>query len=423
LKNRNGKHLKRVKLPGKELKYPGIQSNKDGSEAVVWVETNITQGGCAYPITTSEKLYFLYKLAASNEQKNLWNEPLFFIDSESEYTSASTCEGYAVSGGRVTNFTSGQGLVLMKEALHTIAGKRMPCVFHVGARALTSQGINTYAGHDDVMAVSDCGWGMLFAKNVQEAADLALIARRTAEDTFTPFLNIQDGFTTTHTKEDILLPEKELMIEFIDNPVNKLVNLFDTAKPIMTGVLQKQDSYMKGRIAQRDYYEKIPGILKNVMDRYYELTGRRYGMIEKYMLDDAEYAIVGLGNGMVDAVSSAKWLREKKKIKAGVLNVTCYRPFPKTEIVKALSHTKAFTVIERTDNPLAGDNPLTMEIKSAFADAWLEEKLKNIPGIYSCVFGLGGRAIKNNNFEAIINNMMEKGKRFFVTGIEHGLSI
>ncbi|RPI19104.1 MAG: hypothetical protein EHM58_02715 [Ignavibacteriae bacterium] len=422
MKNRNGKNLKRVKLPGKELKYPGIRSNKDGSEAAAWVETNITQGSCAYPITPSDKIYSLYKLAAANGQKNLWNENISFIESDTEYNSASACEGFALAGGRVSNFTSGQGLVLMKEVLFTIAGKRLPCVFHVGARALTSQSININAGHDDVMAVNDSGWGMLFAKNVQEAADLALIARRTAEDSFTPFLCIQDGFITTHNAEEILLPEKELMMEFIDKPESKLVNFFDTANPIMTGVLQKQDSYMKGRIAQRDYYEKVPGILSNVMEEYYGLTGRRYGLVEKFMLDDAEYAILGLGSGMANAISAVKWLREKN-IKAGVLNITCYRPFPKDEIIKALSHVKGITVIERTDNPLAGDNHLTTEIKSSFADAFINKKIKTIPGIYSCVYGLGGRAINNNNFETIIKNMIDNGKKFFVVGVEHGLTL
>lgn len=423
MKNRNGKNLKRVKLPGKELKYPGIWRSKDGSEAVAWVETNIAQGGCAYPIIPSEKMCSLYKTAVSNNQKNLWNESLNFIEAESEYNSASVCEGYALAGSRAANFTSGQGLVLMKESLFSIAGKRLPCVFHVGARALTSQSINDGTGHDDVMAVADCGWGMLFAKNVQEAADFAIIARRAAEDSFTPFLNIQDGFVTTHNKEEILLPEKELMKEFIGNSENKLVNLFDTERPVMTGVLQKQDSYMKGRIAQRDYYEKVPSILKSAMDNYYELTGRRYGLIEKYLLDDADYAIVGLGSVMENAISAVNWLWNEKNVNAGALNITCFRPFPKAEITKALAHLKAFTVIERTDNPLAGDNPLTMEIKGAFADALIEIRIKNIPGIYSCVYGLGGKDIKSNNFEAIINNMINYGKRFFVTGVEHGLSL
>src|SRR4051794_34563288 len=123
-----------------------------------------------------------YQSEVANGKHNLWGDKLFFVESESEHSAASTCEGFAVAGGRVTNFTSGQGLILMKEVLYTISGKRLPVVFHIGARALTSHSLNVHAGHDDVYGVADCGWGVLFARNAQEAGDLALISRRTAEE-------------------------------------------------------------------------------------------------------------------------------------------------------------------------------------------------------------------------------------------------
>src|SRR3954464_2473985 len=166
---------------GKSFRFPGIPTITDGSGAVIWVEINITQASCAYPITSSTTMGGGYSAAVSNGQKNLWGEKLLFIEPESEHSSASTCEGFALAGGRVTNFTSGQGLVLMKEVLYTISGKRLPAVFHIGARALTSHSLNVHTGHDDVYGVADCGWGALFARNAQEAGDLALIARRVAE--------------------------------------------------------------------------------------------------------------------------------------------------------------------------------------------------------------------------------------------------
>src|SRR6202140_3827141 len=162
--------------------FPGIPTTADGAGMVVWVETNITQGACAYPITSSTTMGGGYQVEVANGTRNLWGEELAFIEPESEHSAASTCEGFAVSGGRVTNFTSGQGLILMKEVLYTISGKRLPVVFHIGARALTSQSLNVHTGHDDVYGVADCGWGALFARNAQEAGDLALITRRTAEE-------------------------------------------------------------------------------------------------------------------------------------------------------------------------------------------------------------------------------------------------
>ena len=216
-------------LSGQETKpqFPGIPTTSDGAGTVVWVETHITQGACAYPITSSTTMGGGYQVEVANGKRNLWGDELAFIEPESEHSAASSCEGFAVAGGRVTNFTSGQGLILMKEVLYTISGKRLPIVFHIGARALTSHSLNVHAGHDDVYGVADCGWGILFARNAQESGDLALIARRTAEDSVTPFMNVQDGFLTTHTIENVRLPEPDLMKMFIGRPELRLRNLMD----------------------------------------------------------------------------------------------------------------------------------------------------------------------------------------------------
>ena len=162
-------------------KYPGIPATTDGAGNVVHVETNITEGSCAYPITSSTTMGVGYGIAVANGKKNLWGTTLIFLEPESEHSSASAAEGYAVAGGRVTNFTSGQGLILMKEVLYVISGKRLPIVFHIGARAMTSHSLNVHAGHDDIMGVSDVGWGIVFARNATEAGDLALISRKAAE--------------------------------------------------------------------------------------------------------------------------------------------------------------------------------------------------------------------------------------------------
>ncbi|MCZ7627133.1 MAG: 2-oxoacid:acceptor oxidoreductase family protein [Candidatus Methylomirabilis sp.] len=368
-----------------------------------------------------------YQAEVANGGRNLWGEPLFFLEPESEHSSASACEGFALAGGRVSNFTSGQGLVLMKEVLYTIAGKRLPAVFHIGARALTSQALNVHAGHDDVMAVADCGWGMLFAKNAQGAADLALIARRAAEEGETPFMTVQDGFLTTHTIENILLPEPELMKEFIGDPHGgtRLRNLMNPLQPIMSGVVQNQDSYMKGKIAQRFFYDRLPAIVEGVMERFYALTGRRYGLVESYRLEDADYAIVGMGGLVETAMATVDYLRAHRGICAGALHVTSFRPFPGSQIIEATRHLKAVAVIERMDNPLAQSNPLTAEIKAAFADALTGTPgfpaIERMPIIYSGSAGLGSRDIRPGDLVAAIENMRrdDSGSRYFVLGIKH----
>ncbi len=410
-------------------RFPGIPATADGSEAVVWVETHVTQGACAYPITPSTNMGGGYQAAQAAGKTNLWGESLFFLEPESEHSSASACEGFALAGGRVSNFTSGQGLVLMKEVLYTISGKRLPVVFHIGARALTSQSLNIHCGHDDVMAVADTGWGMLFAMNAQGAADLALIARRAAEESETPFFNVQDGFLTTHTLETLKLPEPELMREFIGDPyaTTRLRNLMNPARPVMSGVVQNQDSYMKGKIAQRFFYDRLPGILDEVMARYAALTGRRYGLVEPYRLEDADFALVAMGSLAETAMAAADWMRARKAWRVGVLHVTSFRPFPGARIVEALAGVQAFAVVERLDVPGAQSNPLTAEVKAAFADALGGADgypaVTRLPAVYSAAAGLGSRDVRAGDLVAAVSHMTRGGRRLFVLGIDHPLAI
>jgi pyruvate-ferredoxin/flavodoxin oxidoreductase len=411
-----------------KFQYPGLPTTCDGAEAVVWVEIHICHGCGAFPITSSTTMGTGFNQAVTNGAKNLWGDSLIFMEPESEHSSATFCEGFALAGGRVTNFTSGQGLVLMKEVLYTIAGKRLPVVFDIGSRALTSQSLNVHAGHDDVMSVADCGWGILFGRNAQEAGDLCLISRRAAEASMTPFLNVQDGFLTTHTVESVRLLEPEMMKEYIGSPAEKLHNLMDPDNPIMTGVVQNQDSYMKGKIAQRWYYDQVEDALEDAFEEFYRKTGRRYDFVDAYRCEDAEYILVGIGSYMETAQTTIDYLRDVKGIKAGCLNVYCFRPFPSRHIVDALKHCKAFTVIERMDDPLSTTgNHLTREVKAAFCDAMTGQsglrQIDRIPQIYSGAAGLGSRDVRPGDIAAIFDNMMRGDRDFFVVGIDHELAL
>lgn len=411
-----------------KYQYPGLPTTCDGAEAVVHVETRVAQGAGAFPITSSTTMGGGFNAAVSNGAKNLWGEPLVFVEPESEHSAATICEGFALAGGRVTNFTSGQGLVLMKEVLYTISGKRLPVVMNIGARALTSHSLNVHAGHDDLMSVADCGWGMLFGRNAQEAADLCLIARRTAEASHTPFFNVQDGFLTTHTVEKVNLPELEFMKEYIGSPDEKLMNLMDPSNPLMSGVVQNQDSYMKGKIAQRWYYDRIVPALRESFDLFAEKTGRNYDFVLPYRCEDADYIVVGMGCYMETAHATVDYLREKRGLKVGCLNIVCFRPFPAREIVEALQNCKAFTVIERMDDPLSTTgNHLTREIKAAFCDAVTgqqgQERIERVPKIYGGSAGLGSRDVRPGDMIAIFDNMIEEGQDYFCVGIDHALSL
>ena len=218
-----------------------------------------------------------------------------------------------------------------------------------------------------------------------------------------------------------------MMKEFIGRPEDKLVNLFNPYNPVMTGVVQNQDSYMKGKIAQREYYSQVGGAVQNAMDEFYRLTGRRYQMLDSYRMEDAEYAIVGMGCMLETAKATVDYIRREEGIKLGVVHVTCYRPFPSREIVEALRHLRAFTVLERMDDPIAPNNPLTNDIKAAFTDAYTGSPgfaaIDDIPTIYSGSAGLGSRDVRPGHFISIARNMEEEGSRFFVVGINHDLAL
>ena len=414
-----------MSLSAARPRFPGVPSIIDGSEAVAHVETRISEGCCAYPITPSTTMAALYQAAVADGQQNLWGTPLAFLEPESEHSSASAAEGFALAGGRVTNFTAGQGLVLMKEVLHVISGKRLPVVFHVGARALTSQALNIHAGHDDVMAIADTGWGILFARNAQDVADLAPIARRVAEETDTPFFVVQDGFLTTHTQENVLLPEDELLREFVGDPRERIRDLFDPAEALMSGVVQNQDAYMKGRIAQRAWYDQIPGALESAMAEWATLTGRRHRAVEAYQTDDAQHIVVAMGT-IADSLNDVVEHLRAHDVRAGAISLTSFRPFPATQLAEALSGAKSVAVVERTDEPAASANPLARELKSALADRAAATG-ERIPRVVAASAGLGSRDVSAGDLLAVYRWLGDKqemtARPYAVLGVDHPLAL
>lgn len=380
--------------------FPGISSIVDGSEAIAHVETRISEGACAYPITPSTTMAALFQAAVADGGTNLWGTPLRFLEPESEHSSASAAEGFALAGGRVTNFTAGQGLILMKEVLYAIAGKRLPTVFHVGARALTSQALNIHAGHDDVMGVADCGWGIVFARNAQEAADLTAIARRAAEESETPILVCQDGFLTTHTLENAQLPEDDLLRAFVGDPRERLRDLFDPAAALMTGVVANQDSYMKGRVAQREFIRRQAEALRRGFVEWSSLTGRRYSAVQAYRCQDAEEVLMAMGTIPETAITVVDHLRRQGR-RVGCVAVTVFRPFPAEELAAAVRNALTIAVVERTDEPGAVDNPLARELKAALADRAVDGA--PLPRVVSAAAGLGSRDVSVGDLAAVFD--------------------
>jgi pyruvate-ferredoxin/flavodoxin oxidoreductase len=215
------------------------------------------------------------------------------------------------------------------------------------------------------------------------------------------------------------------MAEFVGDPYasTRLRNLMNPDKPVMSGVVQNQDAYMKGKVAQRFFTERVAGIIGATMARYAELTGRRLGLVEAYRLDDAAFAIVAMGSMAETAMATCDWLREHRGIPVGTLAVTVYRPFPAVEIAAALRGLQAVTVVERLDNPLAASNPLALEVKAALADAVAGRPgyphIARMPAVHTACAGLGSRDVRPGDFIAAVEEMARGGRRDFVFGIPH----
>ncbi len=436
-------------------RYPGVVAAMDGSQAVVEMETAASEAAGAYPITPSTQMGEGWAVAVAEGKKNVFGRRLLFFEPEGEHAAAAVTAGMSMTGLRATNFSSGQGIVYMHESLYPAVGKRLTYVLNIAARALTKHALNVHAGHDDYHAVDDTGFFQFFAKDVQESADLNLIAHRVAEMSLNPGIVAQDGFLTSHVIESMRLPERDLVYEFLGSPADliesptpsqrlvfgekrrRIPEMFDLDNPAMLGVVQNQDSYAQGVAAQRPFYfDHIVELTDKALAEFAALTGRQYARASGYRIDDAEYVIVGQGSVVANAEAVVDFLRDERKLRVGVLNLTMFRPFPSDHITRLLRGRKGVVVLERTDQPLAVDAPLLREIRAAMSKGLENSRMPrggrvphpgltsvapdDIPEFYSGCFGLGSRDLQPNDIIASVDNMLPGGarRRQFYLGID-----
>ncbi|MFM1892363.1 MAG: hypothetical protein RLZ44_1440, partial [Pseudomonadota bacterium] len=270
----------------KPVKYPGVRMAMDGNSAVIMCEREASDAAGAYPITPSTQMGEYWAEETAKGHINVSGQPLIFVEPESEHAAAAVTAGMSMSGLRATNFSSAQGIAFMHESLYAAVGKRLPYVLNIGSRAITKASLNVHCAHDDYHCIDDTGFFQVFAKDAQGAADLNLIARKTAELSLTPAAVGQDGFLTTHLIEPLMVPERELIAEFLGRPddiidcptpAQRLVygdkrrrvpELWDVDNPMQSGTVQNQDAYMQAVVAQRPYFfEHISGLADQVMDQ------------------------------------------------------------------------------------------------------------------------------------------------------------
>lgn len=374
----------------------GIRERLSGNEAAAIAMKQINPDVvAAFPITPSTEIPQYFSTFVANGTVDTE-----FVAVESEHSAMSACIGAEAAGARAMTATSANGLSLMWEMIYIASSLRLPIVMSLVNRAVSGP-LNIHCDHSDAMGVRDSGWIMLFSENNQEAYDNLLMAHRIAEhpDVKLPLMVCQDGFITSHSIENIELVEDDKVKSFVGTykPEHYLLN---REEPMAIGPLDVQGYLFEHKAQQANAMIHAKKVIQEVSNDFEKMTGRKYSFFEEYKLDDADIAIVCMNSTAGTTKFVVDQLREKG-IKAGLLKVRMFRPFPAEEIAEALSHLKAVAVLDKADSLNAAGGALFEDITSA-----MYVNKKTTP-IINYVYGIGGRDVKSSDLESVYQDLSE----------------
>ncbi len=371
-----------------------IRVAKTGNEAVAEGMRQINPDVvAAYPITPQTEIVQIFSSFVANGKVDTE-----FVTVESEHSAMSATVGAASAGARAMTATSANGLALMWEIVYIAASMRLPIVMPVVNRALSGP-INIHCDHSDTMGARDSGWIQIFSENAQEAYDNLLQAVRIAENknVLLPVMVTMDGFIISHALEVMHILEDEQVRQWVGEyvPENPLL---DVDNPVTVGPLDLYDWNMEHKRQQAEAMIQAKPVILDVARDFAKLSGREYGLFEDYMLDDAEIAIVALGSTAGTAKEVVKALRADG-VRAGLLKVRVFRPFPASEIAAALKGKKAIAVMDRSDSFNAVSGPVFAEVRSAMYG------MENAPKIVDYIYGIGGRDVTMDHIKSVYDDL------------------
>ena len=379
-----------------------IRERLSGNEATAVAMKQINPDVvAAFPITPSTEIPQYFSTFVANGEVDTE-----FVAVESEHSAMSATIGAEAAGARAMTATSANGLSLMWEMIYIASSLRLPIVMALVNRAVSGP-LNIHNDHSDAMGVRDAGWIMLFSENNQEAYDNMLMAHRIAEhkDVLLPVMICQDGFITSHSIENIQLETDEEVKKFVGQykPEHYLLN--DKA-PIAIGPLDLQAYLFEHKAQQAEAMRNAKKVIKEVAEDFEKWTGRKYEFFEKYKLDDAEMAIVCMNSTAGTTKAVVDKLREQG-VKAGLLKIRMFRPFPVEEVAEALSHLKAVAVLDKADSLNGAGGALFEDVTSAM---YVNNKF--VPMV-NYVYGIGGRDTTEMQIESVYSDLakiVETGK-------------
>ena len=373
----------------------GIRERLSGNEAIAYAMKQIDPDVMgAFPITPSTEIPQYFSAYVDNGEVSTE-----FIAVESEHSAMSTCIGAEAAGCRAVSATSSCGLCYMTEMLYVAASDRLPITLAVSCRALSGP-ININNDHSDAMGVRDCGWLMLFAETNQEAYDNYLQAMRIAEAVSLPIMICQDGFITSHAIENIELVETERVKTFVGE-YRPEHSLLDPKEPMAVGAYATPVYYMEAKRQQAQAMLDAKEVIRQVGAEFAAMTGRHYGLIEEYRMEDAELAILLIGSSAGTAKAAVNELRAEGK-KVGLIKIRSFRPFPAEEIAEALRGVKAFAAMDKDDSFNAHCGPIFAETAAAL----YANGVSGPKGI-NYIYGLGGRDVRVESIRKVFAALEE----------------
>ena len=386
----------------------------DGNQAAAHISYMFSEVAAIYPITPSSTMAEYVDEWAAQGRKNIFGETVLVQEMQSEGGAAGAVHGSSQAGALTTTYTASQGLLLMIPNMYKIAGELLPCVFHVSARTLASHSLCIFGDHQDVMSCRQTGFAMLCEGSVQEVMDLAGVAHLSTIKSRVPFLNFFDGFRTSHEIQKLEMLENDDLAPLIDQEALKEFRnrALSPEHPVARGMAENPDTFFTHRESCNKYYDAVPAIVEDYMNKVSEITGRKYGLFSYYGAADAERVIIAMGS-VTEAIRETIDHLTAQGEKVGLVAVHLYRPFSAKHFLAAVPATaKTIAVLDRTKEPGASGEPLYLDVKECFYGK------ENAPVIVGGRYGLGSNDTTPAQIMAVYENLaLPEPKDKFTLGI------
>ena len=386
----------------------------DGNYAAAHIAYKFSEVAAIYPITPSSTMAEYVDEWAAQGMKNMFGETVKVVEMQSEAGAAGAVHGSLQSGALTSTFTASQGLLLMIPNMYKIAGELLPGVFHVSARALAAQSLSIFGDHQDVMATRQTGFAMLATSSVQEVMDLAGVAHVVALKARIPFLLFFDGFRTSHEIQKIEVIDDASLTAMLDRDALKAFRAaaLNPNHPVTRGTAQNPDIYFQTREASNKFYNAVPDMVAEAMEKISQITGRTYKPFTYYGAEDAEHVIVAMGSINETIKECIDYLATQGK-KVGLITVHLYRPFSEKYFFDVMpASVKRVCVLDRTKEPGANGEPLYLDVKDMFYGK------ENQPMVIGGRYGLSSKDTTPAQILAVVENLFAaEPKNHFTVGI------